>query len=110
LVGAVPDLSEHFTTFVMVGIVIVIGTSRLVHRGAGAILGIVFWALTAIFGHFLYVQGGAVGFPGLPLQEPVFLAICGALLVLQVLQLRAWRQAQKRNRDYRDELSSIGEE
>lgn len=104
------DWSEHFTTFVMVGIVVVIGTSRLVHRGAGAILGMVFWTLTAIFGHVLYLQGGAVGFPGLPLQEPVFLGICAALFGLQILQLRAWRAAQRRQRAYRDELSRIGDE
>lgn len=104
------ELTEYFTTFVMVGIVIVIGTSRLVHRGAGAILGIVFWTLTALLGHLLYVQGGAVGFPGLPLQEPVFLAICAALLALQVLQLRAYQRAQRRRREYRDELASIGDD
>lgn len=104
-----PNLAENFTTFVMVGIVLVIGTSRLVHRGAGAILGIVFWVLTAILGHLMYIQGGAVGFPGFPLSEPLFLGLCGVLLLLQILQLKAWRDAQRRRREYREELESGAE-
>lgn len=101
-----PDIAEHFTTFVMVGIVIVVGTSQF-HRGAGAVLGIVFWIATAIFGHFMYAQGAAIGFPGLPLEEPVFLGLCAAFLTLQIIGLRSYRAAQRRRSEYRRELGAF---
>jgi len=101
----VSDLGDTFRTFVMIGIVIVFGTSQF-HRGVGASLGIAFWVATAVLGHLMYVRGGAIGFPGFPLSEPVFLAICAVFLVLQVIGLRAYLGARKRRRAIRDELTS----
>ncbi len=98
---------DNFTTFVMVGIVVVVGASQF-HRPTGAVLGLVFWVLVAVFGHFLYAAGGAIGFPGLELSEPVFLIMCLGFMLLQVYGLRSYYRAMERRRAMNDERREIG--
>ncbi|NJK89045.1 MAG: hypothetical protein HC923_06310 [Myxococcales bacterium] len=97
------DLIRHFPTFVMIGIIVVVGASQF-HRGVGAILGMLFWSVVGGWGYFMYRQGGAIGFPGLPLPEPLFYGLCCAFLALQIVTFLSFRSARKRRREFREEL------
>lgn len=88
---------EQFPNIVLVGIILVVGTSQF-NRRVGSILGMGVWVTIAVVGHFYYAQGGVIGFPGLPLNEGLFLLLCAVFFGIQVLGLRN-AQARSRRRE-----------
>lgn len=80
-------LVENWTTYLMIGIVVVVGVSQI-NRLVGASLGILFWIAMAVLGHFVYAAGAGIGFPGLIFPEWVFLLLCAGLIFTQVMMIR----------------------
>ncbi len=80
-------LVENWTTYLMIGIVVVVGVSQI-NRLLGASLGILFWIAMAVLGHFVYAAGAGIGFPGLIFPEWVFLLLCAGLIFTQVMMIR----------------------
>ncbi len=77
------SIFESLTTYMIVGIIVVIGISQF-NRVAGAVLSVIFWGAVAFVGHNGYAQGHAVGLPGTPFSEPVFLGVCAFFMLLHV--------------------------
>lgn len=95
---------ENFPTFIMVGIVLVVGASQL-NRKWGAVIGMLFWVGVAIVGHFFYATGDAIGFPGFPLSEPLFIGLCALFFGAQYLAFRSGLVRERREAAYREGLS-----
>ncbi len=84
-------LVEHFTALLIVGAIASVGVAQL-HRGAGSLIGLAMWTLVGLVGAEAYVRGGAIGLAGFPFPRPLFLAVVGALLAINVLGFVAWRR------------------
>lgn len=79
-------LIERFSLVMIVGVLLVVGLSQ-VNRVLGSILGIAFWIVMGAVGAFIYDSGGAVGVASVRFPLPVFLGLCGLLLVANVATL-----------------------
>ncbi len=74
------ELIERFPIVMVLGVLLVVGLSQI-NRLLGSILGVVFWIAMAAIGSFIYDAGGAIGIASVRFPQPVFLGLCGLLLV-----------------------------
>jgi hypothetical protein len=94
----VEQIVKALPTYMMVGILVVIGISQL-HRFAGAVLGIVFWLSVALVGTTAYDRGDAIGIGTLQFSRGLFYAICGFFVVVNVgMAVSAWINLKRRRR------------
>ncbi|MGF1510638.1 MAG: hypothetical protein ACFB9M_14185 [Myxococcota bacterium] len=98
-------LVERWTTILMVGIVVVVGVSQI-DRIVGAWIGVGFWIMTAVLGHFVYAAGAGIGFPGALLPEWMFLLLCASFIGLQFLMIRTERAKRARKKSLAEERLS----
>ncbi len=92
------DIVRDLPTYMLVGIVIVIGISQ-VNRVIGAILGIMFWALVAFVGSFAYDMDAALGIAGVAFSRSTFYLVCGAFAAFHVATaFVAFRAKRRRHR------------
>ncbi len=98
---------ENLTTYMMVGIVIIVAVAQL-NRLVGSLLAVVFWIVVAIVGYRGYQAGGGLSLPGLKLSLTQFLVLCGVLAAVQGFGVYQAIRRQRNREAYRAEIDDDG--
>ena len=101
--GAVLAMFENLTTYMMIGIVIIVVVSQF-NRLLGSGLAVLFWIAVAAVGYAGYQAGGSLGLPGLKLSLTQFLVMCGALAGVQAFGIYAAIKRKRIREAYRETL------